>query len=138
MNRSPFPHAFLAVPRLALALALPLGRIATGTTAYAGQPENAPPGSYARAHYDAYLVENCGLLTVEVRRGFELHAATNGARPSDWTTRPRGPQGSMQGSRSTWNGRTAAWAAHAPGAARTARRPPWRSSPGSSERYPKP
>jgi hypothetical protein len=72
MNRSPFPHAFLAVPRLALALALPLGGIATGTAAYAGQPENAPPGSYARAHYDAYLVENCGLLTVEVRRGFEL------------------------------------------------------------------
>ena len=41
-------------------------------TASAGQPQSAPPGSYARAHYDVYLVENCGLLTAEVRRGFEL------------------------------------------------------------------
>lgn len=38
----------------------------------AGQPKDAPPGSYARAHYDIYLVETCGLLTAEVRRGFEL------------------------------------------------------------------
>lgn len=41
-------------------------------TPSAGQPQSAPPGSYARAHYDVYLVENCGLLTAEVRRGFEL------------------------------------------------------------------
>ena len=34
MNRSPLLHAFLAAPRLALAL----GGIATGTAAYAGQP----------------------------------------------------------------------------------------------------
>ena len=40
--------------------------------ASAGQPENAPPGSYARAHYDIFLVETCGLLTAEVQRGFEL------------------------------------------------------------------
>jgi hypothetical protein len=40
--------------------------------ALAGQPAGAPPGSYARALYDVYLVENCGLLTAEVRRGFEL------------------------------------------------------------------
>jgi hypothetical protein len=40
--------------------------------ASAGQPADAPPGTYARAHYDIYLVETCGLLTAEVRRGFEL------------------------------------------------------------------
>jgi hypothetical protein len=40
--------------------------------ASAGQPENAPAGSYARAHYDILLVENCGLATAEVERGFEL------------------------------------------------------------------
>ena len=45
---------------------------AWAATASAGQPENAPPGSYARAHYDVYLVETCGLLTREVQRGFEL------------------------------------------------------------------
>lgn len=38
----------------------------------AGQPAQAPPGSYARAHYDLRLVENCGLVTAEVERGFEL------------------------------------------------------------------
>ena len=43
-----------------------------GTAARAGQPAQAPPGSYARAHYDLRLVENCGLVTVEVQRGFEL------------------------------------------------------------------
>jgi hypothetical protein len=42
------------------------------TPASAGQPHDAPPGSYARAHYDIYLVETCGLLTAEVKRGFEL------------------------------------------------------------------
>ncbi len=41
-------------------------------TVEAGQPAQAPPGSYARAHYDLRLVENCGLLTAEVERGFEL------------------------------------------------------------------
>ena len=40
--------------------------------AQAGQPTQAPPGSYARAHYDLRLVENCGLVTAEVERGFEL------------------------------------------------------------------
>lgn len=39
------------------------------------QPADAPPGSYARAHYDVYLVETCGLLTAEVKRGFELATA---------------------------------------------------------------
>jgi hypothetical protein len=45
---------------------------ATAGVALAGQPDDAPPGSYARAHYDVYLVETCGLLTREVHRGFEL------------------------------------------------------------------
>lgn len=58
----------LAICRLGLVLC----GFATTGTASAGQPENAPPGSYARAHYDVYLVENCGLLTREVQRGFEL------------------------------------------------------------------
>ena len=40
--------------------------------AVAGQPQDAPTGSYARAHYDIYLVETCGLLRAEVKRGFEL------------------------------------------------------------------
>jgi hypothetical protein len=35
-------------------------------------PERPAPDGYARAHYDLLLVENCGLLTAEVRRGFEL------------------------------------------------------------------
>ena len=42
------------------------------SAALAGEPVKAPPGSYARAHYDIYLVETCGLLTAEVLRGFEL------------------------------------------------------------------
>jgi hypothetical protein len=42
---------------------------------FAAQPVDAPPGSYARAHYDIYLVETCGLLTAEVKRGFELASA---------------------------------------------------------------
>jgi hypothetical protein len=41
-------------------------------SARAAQPAEAPPGSYARAHYDIFLVETCGLLTAEVKRGFEL------------------------------------------------------------------
>jgi hypothetical protein len=41
-------------------------------SARAAQPVEAPPGSYARAHYDVFLVETCGLLTAEVKRGFEL------------------------------------------------------------------
>ena len=41
----------------------------------AGEPVDAPPGSYARAYYDIQLVQNCGLLTAEIERGFELASA---------------------------------------------------------------
>ena len=47
----------------------------------AGQPENAPPGSYARALYDVYLVETCGLLTARCSAGSSWRA-TSGAEPS--------------------------------------------------------
>ena len=43
--------------------------------ASAGEPVKAPPGSYARAYYDIYLVETCGLMTAEVLRGFEFARA---------------------------------------------------------------
>jgi hypothetical protein len=54
----------------AVLLALTLGGLAD--TARSEEPTDAPPGSYARAHYDLLVVENCGLLTAEVMRGFEL------------------------------------------------------------------
>jgi hypothetical protein len=41
----------------------------------AGEPVGTPPGSYARTYYDIQLVQNCGLLTAEVERGFELASA---------------------------------------------------------------
>ena len=41
----------------------------------AGEPVDAPPGSYARTYYDIQLVQSCGLLTAEVERGFELASA---------------------------------------------------------------
>lgn len=52
-----------ALTYLACALAAPSPSLAA---------EPAPAGSYARAHYDVFLVENCGLLTAEVLRGFEI------------------------------------------------------------------
>ncbi len=64
MNRYQRAHA-LGLCALAIS-ALSAGH------ALGGQPTDAPPGSYARAHYDIFLVETCGLLTAEVKRGFEL------------------------------------------------------------------
>jgi len=46
------------------ALALP-------ALALAAEPADAP-GTYGRVHYDILMVENCGLLTAEVLRGFQL------------------------------------------------------------------
>lgn len=43
--------------------------------AAAEEPAAPPPDSYARAFYDVALVQNCGLLTAEVERGFELASA---------------------------------------------------------------
>ena len=48
--------------------------------ASAGQPENAPPGSYARAHYDIFLVETCGLLTAEVQAQIDAFDPAGEAR----------------------------------------------------------
>lgn len=44
-------------------------------SAAAEEPALPPPDSYARAFYDVALVQNCGLLTAEVERGFELSSA---------------------------------------------------------------
>ncbi|MFO1049008.1 MAG: hypothetical protein U1E52_14045 [Geminicoccaceae bacterium] len=43
--------------------------------AVAKEPAAPPADSYARAFYDVALVQNCGLLTAEVERGFELVSA---------------------------------------------------------------
>lgn len=57
-------------------LALDLGR------ALAGEPAAPPSDSYARAYYDIALVQNCGLLTAEVERGFQLASAERRAAES--------------------------------------------------------
>ena len=66
------PSGWLKPPTAALLLSA-----AVVTAAQAGPPAQAPPGSYARAHYDLRLVEECGLATAEVQRGFELARGTS-------------------------------------------------------------
>jgi hypothetical protein len=42
------------------------------SSARAEPPRYADLGGYARAHYELLVVENCGLLNAELRRGSEL------------------------------------------------------------------
>jgi hypothetical protein len=70
-----------AAPDAASFVPLPLGRLTalaglvlagTAGGVRAEPPRQADLGGYARAHYDLLVVENCGLLNAELRRGFEL------------------------------------------------------------------
>jgi hypothetical protein len=46
--------------------------LALAGAAGGGARADSELGGYARAHYDLLVVENCGLLNAELRRGFEL------------------------------------------------------------------
>lgn len=56
---------------LGAALLLGLLTLPQGASA-ADLPRHGDLEPYARAHYDVLVVEHCGLLTPELRRGFEL------------------------------------------------------------------
>ncbi len=62
-------------------MVFPLGRLmalaglalaSTAGDVRAEPPRHADLGGYARTHYDLLVIENCGLLNAELRRGFEL------------------------------------------------------------------
>ena len=62
--------AVLPVGRLMALAGLVFASMADGVRAE--PPHQADLGGYARVHYDLLVVENCGLLNAELRRGFEL------------------------------------------------------------------